>query len=633
MGELSVLLIDSDRDFTESLVARIGAGDHRISLASGAREGQAQASAIRPDLVVIDVDLPDGNGFKVFKKIKKDKSLAATRFVITGNEVPEKTFADHRKLRLHADLYLHKPVSSEQFVKQVKDALDVDLTVETAASEDDVLGELDTLLDAVPSETSPTSDPDTDVDLAELDRLLGDESETVAPPPMPDDMPPIPDEDTPVMPEPAAADSDEVAAEMSPEADLDEALEETAEWDNHELDDLMEAGEEPEIDQPVDDPEALPEWETAAEETLETEWADDDSLSEQPDVVLETKEDTEGLGALVETALMVDDEEESEQSQSAEAQVQEVLSEVQGVIDERNQLRNELEGLKATLTQQQSEHDRVTEETEKLRQYLDDLEKALRARDEEIDLLKLRLVDETEGVRSSLIGELEHLKAELRQTHDAEEALQQELATAQNEVVEQKETLETAQRDLQNIRGEMEESLREALTRAETAEADLENARSHSSELESRLNDLEAQFEDLHQKHEKIVAQKEEDLKRRLQEQKDAAQAEAETLRKEKAAFEQAAERTPELEKEIAALRDDHSQLKSDSEARIAELEQQVKELSTANRVNEERVIKAYRKIKQETEQRARSEKALAIALNIVRGEPKDGGSSKPPAQ
>src|SRR5437667_12220855 len=75
-------------------------------------------SATRPDLILLDLNLPKKDGREVLEEIKGDESLRAIPVVVltTSNRVEDVL----RSYNKHANCYLVKPVEWEEFTKLVK---------------------------------------------------------------------------------------------------------------------------------------------------------------------------------------------------------------------------------------------------------------------------------------------------------------------------------------------------------------------------------------------------------------------------------------------------------------------------------------------------------------------------------
>ena len=81
------------------------------------REG-AHADAARPDIVLLDLNLPRKDGREVLAEIKEDQDLKKNPVVIlTTSDSDEDVL---RAYKLHANCYVRKPVDLDQFIKVVQ---------------------------------------------------------------------------------------------------------------------------------------------------------------------------------------------------------------------------------------------------------------------------------------------------------------------------------------------------------------------------------------------------------------------------------------------------------------------------------------------------------------------------------
>ena len=92
------------------------------------REGQ-HTSAVRPDLILLDLNLPRMDGREVLAEIKSDPTLKTIPVVVLTT-----SRAEHDVLRsyeLQANCYITKPVDLEQFITVVKSIEDFWFTIVT----------------------------------------------------------------------------------------------------------------------------------------------------------------------------------------------------------------------------------------------------------------------------------------------------------------------------------------------------------------------------------------------------------------------------------------------------------------------------------------------------------------------
>ena len=96
------------------------------------REGK-HAHAPRPDLILLDLNLPKKDGREVLEEVKESPTLMSIPVVILTTSASDADIL--RSYRLHANCYITKPVSLDAFLEVVKSIDDFWLTVVRLPSE------------------------------------------------------------------------------------------------------------------------------------------------------------------------------------------------------------------------------------------------------------------------------------------------------------------------------------------------------------------------------------------------------------------------------------------------------------------------------------------------------------------
>lgn len=92
------------------------------------RTGEHQ-SAPRPDLILLDINLPGMSGLDVLERIKSDKDLCDVPVVILTTSGADEDVA--KAYRQHVNAYVRKPIDFEQFLVTVRDIGDFWLSIVT----------------------------------------------------------------------------------------------------------------------------------------------------------------------------------------------------------------------------------------------------------------------------------------------------------------------------------------------------------------------------------------------------------------------------------------------------------------------------------------------------------------------
>ena len=106
----TVLIVDDEPNIVQ--LVRITLEDNRVQVLEAADGATAldRAAAFRPDLVLLDIDLPDVSGLEVCRRLKEDAELAKMKIVMLTAAAQRDDIA--RGLAAGADEYLTKPFSS-----------------------------------------------------------------------------------------------------------------------------------------------------------------------------------------------------------------------------------------------------------------------------------------------------------------------------------------------------------------------------------------------------------------------------------------------------------------------------------------------------------------------------------------
>lgn len=113
-----VLIIDSDRNICELLRMCLEKDGYSVILSNDGEEGLVKFSALRPDIILLDVVLPGMDGWQICREIRK-KSVVPLIYITYKSEIFDKVLG----LELGADDYIVKPFDVKEVVARVKAVL------------------------------------------------------------------------------------------------------------------------------------------------------------------------------------------------------------------------------------------------------------------------------------------------------------------------------------------------------------------------------------------------------------------------------------------------------------------------------------------------------------------------------
>src|SRR4051812_20324319 len=113
-----ILLVEDERSITEPLAAAL-AREGFVAEVAGTVAGALEAAARQqPDLVLLDVMLPDGSGFDVCRELRQSSKVPIIMLTARGEEADRVI-----GLELGADDYVVKPFSAREVVARIRAVL------------------------------------------------------------------------------------------------------------------------------------------------------------------------------------------------------------------------------------------------------------------------------------------------------------------------------------------------------------------------------------------------------------------------------------------------------------------------------------------------------------------------------
>jgi two-component system OmpR family response regulator len=118
-SEGRVLVVDDEPSITELVGTALRYVGYEVAVADTGRSALARATQFRPDLVVLDVMLPDLDGFEVTRRLRSEGVRVPIVFLTARDETADLVAG----LGLGGDDYVTKPFSLEELVARVRAVL------------------------------------------------------------------------------------------------------------------------------------------------------------------------------------------------------------------------------------------------------------------------------------------------------------------------------------------------------------------------------------------------------------------------------------------------------------------------------------------------------------------------------
>lgn len=120
----TVLVVDDDPDARDFLTTVLEDNGYVAVTAADGTEAIAMIQQQPPDLVALDITMPEKSGVAVYRKLKEDEQLRAIPVIIvTGISDDFKRFISTRRQVPPPEGYISKPVDHEEFLRMVREFL------------------------------------------------------------------------------------------------------------------------------------------------------------------------------------------------------------------------------------------------------------------------------------------------------------------------------------------------------------------------------------------------------------------------------------------------------------------------------------------------------------------------------
>lgn len=117
-----ILLIDDEKDFCALMKINLELrGDYNVIIATSGKEGIRAVERKRPDLILLDITMPEMDGFEVLKILKKnEKTISIPVLMLTGRADKE---CQEEAMGLYDEGYITKPVDVEVLKAKIEEVL------------------------------------------------------------------------------------------------------------------------------------------------------------------------------------------------------------------------------------------------------------------------------------------------------------------------------------------------------------------------------------------------------------------------------------------------------------------------------------------------------------------------------
>jgi DNA-binding response OmpR family regulator len=123
MGRKKILLVDDDTDFVEATKIILESKSYDVAVAYDGKEGMKKVETEQPDLIILDVMMPEIDGYEVCAKLKSNpvyRHIPILLLTAVGEAIPTTKYTKEMGMKLEADDYIPKPVESVELIERVE---------------------------------------------------------------------------------------------------------------------------------------------------------------------------------------------------------------------------------------------------------------------------------------------------------------------------------------------------------------------------------------------------------------------------------------------------------------------------------------------------------------------------------
>jgi len=124
--EKKILVVDDEPHVVTYLETLLQDNGYETVSASNGKEGMEKVKEDRPDLVCLDISMPEESGIRFYRNVKEDSELSVIPVVIVtavtgegGDPEPFKRFISTRKQVPPPEAFLSKPIDKQEFLDTI----------------------------------------------------------------------------------------------------------------------------------------------------------------------------------------------------------------------------------------------------------------------------------------------------------------------------------------------------------------------------------------------------------------------------------------------------------------------------------------------------------------------------------
>ncbi|MEJ2626972.1 MAG: response regulator [bacterium] len=121
--KVKVLVIDDDPDFIAAVKMILEKNDYQVFIEYSGEDGLIAVKKQKPDIILLDVMLPNKDGYAVCKELKEDEKTSLIPVILitsVGSKLTESEYGKAIAVTHKADDYIEKPVEQKELLQRIR---------------------------------------------------------------------------------------------------------------------------------------------------------------------------------------------------------------------------------------------------------------------------------------------------------------------------------------------------------------------------------------------------------------------------------------------------------------------------------------------------------------------------------
>jgi DNA-binding response OmpR family regulator len=124
MNQKKVLIVDDELSILVPIKFLLEKSNYRVDLAQSGKEALEKISQSQPDLILLDIMLPDLDGYEIYQLIRENSDWDAIKVIYLSAKNRDVDIA--KGLNLGVDSYVTKPFSNAELLEKIKALVSAD---------------------------------------------------------------------------------------------------------------------------------------------------------------------------------------------------------------------------------------------------------------------------------------------------------------------------------------------------------------------------------------------------------------------------------------------------------------------------------------------------------------------------